>query len=581
MPDIPDIAQINEFLIAEFRIPSITAYNRLEARPRTADFNRSLKAEVRDALWMLTRQWQFGEFKGEDAATAVTTQVEGHHTTMDKIEFPGNTIFPFNEKVPLETTVEREVLKGNLFLAVQMARYFVKLMKDPLLPSYDEVMERLRDRYSFNYFPDDNDQEGNQLLNAVTGKLFDGFLLYQDIITVQDSSTVFATWLMAESVPDSDKLMGLAELFRLWHERNYSQPAGTDLSAWQPSKLEYKFAVSSPGDGQQQKTLVAERYHEGHLDWYSFDLKKNANVVSSTGTSISKSELKSYIPSPVVFKGMPNPRFWMMENSQTDFGKIDTTPTGMLHLLLAEFGLTYSNDWFMIPYELTINTLCEIKRIIVKDVFGQYTLIRPAGTAEESQWQQWAMFRHTDISEAASRSNLFYLAPAITKLQQSEPLEVVNFLRDEMANMVWAVENTVPSQAGKGVNGNEMALVKNPPAPFVGTPGVAIRYVLGTTVPENWIPFIPVHMEGSVSEIKLQRATLPHAKGALGVIVSEVPAPYYVQEEIVQRSGILVNRMFQRTRGNNGEVYLWLGRNKTTGKGEGWSNLKFDQIENI
>ena len=61
------------FVMAEYLVPSITVYNRLEAIPRAADFDRSLKAEVRDALWMLTRQWQFGEFKGEDAATAVTT----------------------------------------------------------------------------------------------------------------------------------------------------------------------------------------------------------------------------------------------------------------------------------------------------------------------------------------------------------------------------------------------------------------------------------------------------------------------------------------------------------------------------
>ncbi|MGH9175428.1 MAG: hypothetical protein ACRD1H_13775, partial [Vicinamibacterales bacterium] len=50
-----------------YREPSITAYNRLEARARTEDFERSLRAEVRDPLWMLTRQWQMGELEAEDA----------------------------------------------------------------------------------------------------------------------------------------------------------------------------------------------------------------------------------------------------------------------------------------------------------------------------------------------------------------------------------------------------------------------------------------------------------------------------------------------------------------------------------
>ena len=51
--------------------PAIVGWNRLEGRPRTVQFDRALRAEVRDALWFLTRQWQFGEFKGEDAGSPV------------------------------------------------------------------------------------------------------------------------------------------------------------------------------------------------------------------------------------------------------------------------------------------------------------------------------------------------------------------------------------------------------------------------------------------------------------------------------------------------------------------------------
>lgn len=66
----------------------------------------------------------------------------------------------------------------------------------------------------------------------------------------------------------------------------------------------------------------------------------------------------------------------------------------MLHLLFAEFGLVYGNDWFMLPYPMDINTLCEIRAMTVTDVFGQHTLIRPAGKGTEDQWQRWTMF-HT------------------------------------------------------------------------------------------------------------------------------------------------------------------------------------------
>ena len=75
------ILSVDQVLIdaAIFRTARIVAFNRLEARPRTLDFTRSLRAEVRDPLWMLTRQWQFGEFKGEDAASPVTSRIAYQH----------------------------------------------------------------------------------------------------------------------------------------------------------------------------------------------------------------------------------------------------------------------------------------------------------------------------------------------------------------------------------------------------------------------------------------------------------------------------------------------------------------------
>src|SRR5204863_3756230 len=94
------VTDTSVFEMAAYFVPSITVYNRLESSPRTVDFDRSLKAEVRDPLWMLTRQWQFGEFKGEDAATAVTTKILGEHTAINTLHFPGDNRFPYDGKMP-------------------------------------------------------------------------------------------------------------------------------------------------------------------------------------------------------------------------------------------------------------------------------------------------------------------------------------------------------------------------------------------------------------------------------------------------------------------------------------------------
>jgi hypothetical protein len=152
---------------------------------------------------------------------------------------------------------------------------------------------------------------------------------------------------------------------------------------------------------------------------------------------------------------------------------------------------------------------------------------------------------------------------------------------------------------GYGVDGFESATALSryfsqhaPATGGVPEPSEAnIRYVLGTSVPENWIPFIARHRPGSQRLIRLQRASMPRLTDALpftrveprGRILRtgldiEVRQPYFLHEEEVPRAGAIVTRGFQRTRWFDGKVYTWLGRQKQTGRGEGASGLVFDRI---
>jgi hypothetical protein len=70
MPETTAIKDLSATLKSRL-FPSITIWNRLEGRPIAEKFDRALKAEVRDALWMLTKQWQLGEFQGDDAGSPI------------------------------------------------------------------------------------------------------------------------------------------------------------------------------------------------------------------------------------------------------------------------------------------------------------------------------------------------------------------------------------------------------------------------------------------------------------------------------------------------------------------------------
>lgn len=564
-----------------FTKPLISNRNRLEGVPRTDEFTATLRAEIADPLWMLCRQWQLGEFEGEDAATACQAKILSEHQQPEIIHFNEGQPVNYNaDQLPLETIIESEPVKNDYYLCLQMGRQFFKLMNEAGLSAHKKA-------FISNYViaenidPDDN--EGIYLSQSTAGIFPDGYKILQDIN--DNKFEAFVKSIAGISAGDIDKFTkSISPQFANWFHNLYHLPT-PGQSAWRPNRMEYNFELDLPHiENGTRASLEATEYSSGKIDWLTFD--ENTAVADHENPSGAPAEsetdnfeeiVQAFIPTPLQYAGMPNPRFWQMENSRVDFGKIQTGTTGLLSILLTEYGLTYSNDWFVLPYQLKFNTLCEVKCIMVTDVFGQNILIEPTFKDPEMNWHEFACFRHTEKQNRTSPRNRFYLPSSVLKNQQSEPLEKVNFMRDEMANMVWAIESVVPSAAGgsRRIKSNLTRYDQN----FVPVdPEAKIRYLIGTSVPKNWIPFIPVHKEGSQQEIRLQRAKIPNTAPPASQLLTEQQPVHFIEEEEVPRAGVIVTRMYKRTRWLNGKTYLWIGRSKTVGRGEGWSGLMFDQI---
>jgi hypothetical protein len=267
--------------------------------------------------------------------------------------------------------------------------------------------------------------------------------------------------------------------------------------------------------------------------------------------------------------------------------------------------------------------------------------------------------------------------------QESPPLDEVHFLRDEGANIVWAVEHTVSNQLGRPVSGfdaqreryerwrDALQILLSRLQRFVdfGSPSDVermwlektisdvqnhitdlspyarptpsqkdvMRYRLATTVPENWIPFIPVSRGstfGADSDaIQFRRAKMlrnsDHSKMegnpfltlsqvlelhkildvdpslTLTKVVERCPSPtslhhfaldtsipsmsrlltldenalLFINEESIPRAGLRVQFTKQRARWVDGSTHVWVGRKVLTGRGEGCSGLKFDYLK--
>ena len=111
-------------------------------------------------------------------------------------------------------------------------------------------------------------------------------------------------------------------------------------------------------------------------------------------------------------------------------------------------------------------------------------------------------------------------------------------------------------------------------------------------MPENWIPFVPVHVRGSDREIQLQRAALPRIiEGDPAPPVRVRPRTALLREGSTRRrpsrtsstrrrcrAPARVTLGYQRTRWRDGRVFVWLGARKATGRGEGSSGLAFDRL---
>jgi len=589
--------------------PAITHWNRLEGRPRTHHFDRALRAEIRDPLWMLTKQWQLGEFRGDDAGSPVQARICTSATHFDQYQAEKGAVEKLTLDMPLETKVERRpitwTVKGqklSLDLRLALGKRWLKLLKQ------DFDAGDLAGDYGAAYRTQYRIAAPNptlkadaaicahadiwQQVSAVAGRAMDGYALLEYLEDAGHNA-----WDGIGANPaDEAKLATLAGGLKDWLGTLVAQPGDPNADAWLPQRLEYQFNLSAPAATGEYVTS-AEEYYQGHLDWYSLERSSVAALgPAPSGGPPPELKASSFVPVSLVFSGMPNTRWWEFEERRTNFGEVKPDKTDLGKLLLLEFGLVYANDWFVFPYTLPIGSAATVHGVAITNVFGERIWVEPVSSRGAPAWDRWSMYRLTGPDDERA----LILPQATDHVQEGAPLEEVAMVRDEMANLVYGIEKRVPMASGASKPGGEagrelfnlLAKIIGPP-PAQPAPVAPVRYQVMNTVPEHWIPFLPVHQPSSVLETRLQRAAMPRLLGndpakfdiveprtsLLREGLDATPRQsYFVNEEEVPRAGALVTLSYQRTRWLDGRVYVWLGVTKTTGKGEASSGLAFDQL---
>ena len=568
--------------------PSITTWTRLEPLPRDASLTRSLQSQVRDPLWMLARQWQVGEFLGSDAGSPVQATFAGEQQTVTTY-CPGTdptATQVLDQALPLEVHVERETVVLKLRGSVQLGQYFESLVRQQGIALPDTVIAAFRQSFPIAPTPPDPTYAPVDALRfraLMTGRVTDGEALYASAVAVAAGQTPTIPLPSAATNPGMPALL---TGFVAYRASLFSEPTGDD--AWQDEQLEYAFSLGSPTP-TTNLLLDAPDFPGGHLDWYSFSLATAAATPVSTANPATVTPVSfAFLPNHVTFRGMHDPRWWTFEDSVTDFGALDAQHVDIAKLLVMEFALIYGNSWFAVPVPTPIDALARVTTLVVSDVFGIRTLIRPSEQTTVNPGETpWSMYK---VSGTNTRSDFIVMAPTLGVVNDADALEQVMFLRDDMAAMAWAVENELQGDLDAAIDGAlayQQRLITNPPPPppTAVAGGPSIYYTTEIPVPDNWIPMVPVQTAEGALYLRRGTMAIPTSAGILNVtaraLLLDPGQPFFVADHIVPRAGLEAERYFRRTRGADGATYVWLARTSGPGTGPGWSGLRFDTIRDM
>jgi hypothetical protein len=543
---------------------------RIEGSTRDPELTEGLSARIADPLWTLARQWQVGEFHGEDAASPILVTAEVAFTPLTAFA-PGDgsggagKLDRAEADRPLEVLVEQEPAGDDIRLALELGWILVRSLRQLALEP--RALAALRERYRPRLPAADGlDPAGRAQLELLARRSLDGFRAAAELADARRRDAVLAAIGVAE--PGRPRA---ARALEAWVEAVDGTVREPDVgSAWQDGPLEYRFRVAAPVR-DAELGLEAAEYRGGTLDWFHFRRAPDADL--GAGGQGGRREI-TVLPGPLRFHGMPAPRFWEIEDETVSFGDLAAAPEDLVRAIVGGFAAVYADDWMSVPCVLPVGSLARVTRLVVHDDYGRRHVI-PAAAVRDGPDRVWRFFEiegddGPDAPELEDRvAPIVLLAPALPDTEEGPPLERVDLLRDQVANLAWAIERRAVVASGRSADRDSTAVG----ATDAEQAGGEWRYTAYTPVPENWIPLVPVRSgDGSSAQVHLRRGRMavpPPGLPAERLLprgrILDASRPLRIHEEAIPDAGIRVDRRYQRARGADGRVHLWIGRRVRTG----------------
>jgi hypothetical protein len=180
----------------------------------------------------------------------------------------------------------------------------------------------------------------------------------------------------------------------------------------------------------------------------------------------------------------------------------------------------------------------------------------------------WALWRLSDSGGTDRAGGLLLVPPPAAGGLESEPIEEVAFVLDELANLVWAIEVTVPASIGGGrhVDRRLPAGQPVPPPSPADDPASLVperTYVPLVSLPPDRVPLARVDRPDGT---RLARAAVVDELTFTTPTEGRLLTPTFeVRDDEIAVDGVVVTRRFQLARGQDGRRHVWISRSKRPG----------------
>ncbi|MGH2667609.1 MAG: hypothetical protein ACRDH5_00540 [bacterium] len=562
----------------------MTEIFRIEASGVDPDLTEGLAARVADPLWYLARQWQLGEFRGEDAASPVIVEADIDSYPIDTYwssKGPGGRETEETRAdggPPLEALVERDdadvhlTLRSRLESGAALFRKlrragFPKIFTAALMAEYGVTIARDVDR---------GDPVGLERLRILATASCDGQLLIDAIAEVGAPDKLKQLKVLDSA--GQEAALKVLEAWLLDEGTLVLTVPDASLSAWQDRSQEYGFGVSASVPDTDPIRLLAREYPGGRLDWQHFDFLSGPEKYRPLNTQKLR-----VLATPLQFAGQPALRWWEMEEGEAYFGDLAGGEADLARSVLAAYAAVAGDDWFVLPCRVPAGSLSRVSSMRVLDNFGDWTTIRSTAAGDAADGDRvWKWFEISgNPDKDPGTTPLLFVPPVVNTTREGDVLEEVHFRRDEMANLAWAIETRYQGVWDRAVE-RTAPIVKPEPTPENPEDWT---YQLGSEVPANWFPLVPVRIIGDSPQVVFRRGRMAHDPSKRqrsvprGVLL--LPGePFLLDEAEVPLAGTRVTRRYQMARSADGGTHLWNARRKTPSSGPmSHSPLDYDALK--